>query len=156
MGGFKLTGKVRWEKWKDGVLVACSPWSKNQVVANSGNGIYVLLDRLANITTNDGIVKYAELGDDNTAANVADTDLGNGLVRVAVTQYTRSGLNTDFRFFFPDATTPDDTYNEFGMFMDGSATLGSGELFNRLIFGSGLVKATGEDITVVCRVTGSV
>jgi hypothetical protein len=155
--GLGLIGEVKWEKTRNGILVAESPWMKNQVLSASGAGISVILDRLANITTNSGVVSHAELGDDNTPTNPAQPGVINGLVRANVATAVRSGAQVTFRFFFIDSLTPDDTYYEFGMFTNGSPTIGSGAGFNRLtMLTSPLVKVTGEDITMVCRVTGNV
>ncbi len=153
---FALKGEVKWEKTVDGILVAESPWMANKIVANDGQGIYIFLDRLVSINTHSGNIKYAELGDDDTPATADDLALGNALVRTSIGAVSRSALTADFRFFYADALTPDDTYEEFGMYVDGSLTLGSGQLFNHLIFSTPLIKATGEDHTVVCRITGSV
>ena len=153
---FGLRGEVKWQKTKNGILVAESPWMKNQIMANDARGLYMMLDRLANDTTYTGIIKYAEIGDDNTAPDESNTDMGNGLVRSQIGSYSRSAKTATFRFFYADALTPNDTYLEFGMFVDGSSTLGTGRLFNRLLFSTDLVKSSGEDHTVVCRVTGIV
>lgn len=153
---FALHGQVKWQKTKGGILVAESPWMNNKVLSGAGKGISLFLDRLANITTYSGVVSYAEIGDDATAANPAQAGVLNPLVRVGVALVSRSGLTADFRFFFPDVTTPDDTYNEFGMIIGGTATIGTGQAFNRLALGTPLVKAAGEDTTIICRITGSV
>lgn len=149
----QVIGQGRWIKTKNGTLVAESPWTKNKVAANDGRGVFQFLDRLANITTYDGVIEYADLGTSDTAPTVNDTDLNAGVVRSQLAAASRNGLSTDFRFFFPDAVTPDDTYNEVGMFTDGSPTLGSGQLFNHLVFSTPLVKAEGEDHTVQIRIT---
>ena len=155
--GFRLRGHVKWEKTVGGILVAQSPWIENQIVANAGRGIYIALDRLAGINDYAFNISHAEIGDDDTEPSIADTALGNGLERVSVGAIERSGLEVQFRFFFPDATTADDTYEEFGMYTDGAAGLGTGRLFNHLLFGDNpLVKAAGEDNTIVCKITGSV
>lgn len=156
MDSFKISGQGKWIKRRDGIIVAESDWTPNQVVANDGRGIYVFMDRLVGITTYTGEITHADLGDSVTAPTAADTGLGNGLVRAQIAAVSRSGLTADFRFFFPDVTTPDDTYNEIGMFMDGTPTLGSGRLFNHLVFSTALVKATGEDHTVQIRISASV
>jgi len=155
---FSLIGEVKWQKFKAGTkeLLAESPWMRNKVVANDARGIYILLDLLAGITTYSGEITHADIGDDNTAATAADTDLGNGLVRASLGAVSRSGLQTTYRFFFADTLTADDTYNEFGMFIDGAVGVGTGQLFNHLIFSVPLVKAAGEDNTIVCRLTASV
>lgn len=152
---FGLKGQVKWIKSKNGIIVAESPWRDNVILTGANLGISLILDRLANITTYDGVISYADIGDDNTPATAADTGLGNALVRASVSAASRSGLYSEFRFFYPDVTTPDDTYSEFGMVVGGTATVGSGQYFNHLIM-SDLVKAAGEDHTIVCRVTGSV
>ena len=153
---FSLKGEVKWIKSKNGIILAESEFMTNRVMGNDNRGIYLFLDRLASINTYSANITHADMGDDDTAASAADTALGNGLVRAQVGAVSRSGLTVEFRFFYADVLTPDDTYQEFGMFVDGNATLGTGQLFNHLVFGTPLVKATGEDHTVVCRITGSV
>jgi len=153
---FNLKGEVKWIKSKDGIILAESDFMPNKIVANAGRGIYLFLDRLAAINTYSANITHADIGDDNTAVLASDTALGNGLVRAQIGAVSRSGLTVEFRFFYADVLTPDDTYEEFGMFVDGSTAVGSGQLFNHLVFGTPLVKATGEDHTVVCRITGAV
>jgi hypothetical protein len=153
---FKLEGEVMWIKHRNGVEVERSGWQKNTVLSGSNRGISLFLDRLINITTYTGVISHAEIGDDNTAAIPSQSGLLNPLVRTSVGLTAASGLTRDFRFFFTDALTPNDTYHEFGMIVDGTGTIGTGVTFNRLVFGSPLVKAAGESITIVCRITGSV
>lgn len=151
-----LKGKVKWVKSKDGIFIAESPWMDNIIVANDARGIYMILDRLTAINTYSLNITHADIGDSVTTPTSADTALGNGLVRASIGAVSRSGLSADFRFFYADATTPDDTYEEFGMFVDGTATVGTGRIFNHLKFTTQMVKSAGEDHTIVCRVTGSV
>lgn len=153
---FALMGEVKWIKSKNGIIVAESPWQKNKILSGANKGISLYLDRMTNILTYTGVVSHAQIGDDATPATAGDPGLLNPLVRVSVGAMTRSGLQANFRFFFPDATTPDDTYHEFGMIVDGTPTIGTGVPVNRLVMGSPLVKAPGEDNTILCRITGSV
>lgn len=152
---FALKGEVKWIKSRDGIILAESAWCSNKVLSGSNLGVSMLLDRLAGITTYTGTITHADIGDDDTTATAADLGLGNGLARSTVKLKSRSGLSTDYRFFYPDATTPDDTYKEFGMFVDGSAGVGTGQCFNHLVM-TDLVKASGEDHTILCRLTASV
>lgn len=154
--GFGMRGEVKWIKSKGGIVVAESPWMANKIVANDARGIYILLDLLTGDQTYSGEITHADIGDDGTAATDADTALGNGLERASIGAVSRSALTATFRFFYADALTADDTYEEFGMFVDGTSALGTGRLFNHLIFTTDLVKSSGEDHTVVCRITGSV
>ena len=153
---FGLTGEFKWIKSKNGVVIEESPWMKNKVVSSVGGGISIVLDRLASINTYTLNISHAEIGDDATAVTEADTALGNGLVRTSPSLTDRSAKTVTFRFFFPDATTPDDTYEEIGLFIDGTGVLDSGQLFNHLIMDPAMIKATGEDYTIICKITGSV
>jgi len=152
----KLTGQVKWEKYKNGILVEQSPWTDNVVMANSGRGTYLLLDRLTNITTYTGVITHADIGTSSTAPTSADTDLVAGVLRAQVGYASRTSNYASFRFFYPDSLLPNGTYREFGTFTDGTATLGSGQLFNRVLFGAPLVKATGEDNAILARITATV
>lgn len=156
---FGLRGQVKWIKSKNGKVISESPWMQNQILANDAHGIYLILDRLASDNTYSLNIKYADLGDGQVAADADDTGLGNAVVRSSISgegSNSRSGLTADFRFFFSNSLTPNQTYYEFGMVVDGSSTLASGQYFNRLLLTTPLVKSSGEDHTIVCRITGSV
>lgn len=156
---FKLKGEYKIITTKAGTneVLRETPWQTNKIVANGSNGMYAVLDALAGVATTIEL-KYMAIGDDNTAAAATDTALGNELVRAVISKSstTRSGLTVTFKAFFPDGTTTNTTYYECGCFIGGSSTLGSGNIFNRIIFSSPLVKAAGEDNTIVYRVTASV
>jgi hypothetical protein len=149
-------GQVKWIKTIGGILVAESPWMDNQVLANAERGIYLFLDRLAGITLYSGTISHADIGDDDTAASASDTGCINPLERASVGAMSRNANTATFRFFYADATTANDTYEEFAMFVDGNSTPGNGRAFNRIVMAVPLVKSAGEDHTIVCRITGSV
>lgn len=154
--GIKGEYKVITSCSKTGAVLRETPWLTNQIVANSARGVYILLDLLANDQTYSGAISHMSLGDSATAVTTADTDLGNELERVAIVgaATVRNGLQVTFKAFFPDATTTNDTYEEIGTYIDGTATLGTGRLWSRILYQ--LVKASGEDNTIVYRVTASV
>ncbi len=149
-------GQVKWIKSRNGVVIEESPWMDNIVLANAGRGAYMILDRLTSINTYSGNITYADIGTNATTPTSADTGCGTPVVRTSIGAVSRSALTADFRFFFADALTANNTYKEFSMAVDGSATVGSGQAFNHLKFTTDLVKATGEDHTIVCRITASV
>lgn len=153
---FGLKGQAKWIKTKGGIVVAESAWSDNKVLTNANLGMSIILDRLVGINTYSLNITHADIGDNATAALATDPGLYNALERAAIGAVSRSGVTADFRFFYPDALTTNGTYREFSMVIDGSATLGTGKPFNRLVFGTPMVKATGEDHTILARVTGSV
>lgn len=157
-GGFKLMGEVKIQTFKAGTneLLRETSWMKNIVLASTDRGVYLFLDRLAGITTYTGIISHADIGTDDTAATSADTALGAGVTRAQVGTSNRTTNQASFRFFFPDALLPDDDYNELMMFTDGTATLGTGQPFNRIVFDAPLEKAAGEDNSILVRITGTV
>lgn len=156
--GIRLIGEVKIQTFRAGTkeLLRETPWMRNIVLASAERGIYLMLDRLAGITTYTGVVSHADIGTDDTAATSDDTGLGAGVFRTQVGFASRTDDYASFRFFFPDALLPDGSYNELMMYIDGSATLASGRPFNRIVFDSTLVKADGEDNSILVRVTGAV
>lgn len=153
----KIVGEVKWIKSKNGKVLEETPWMKNKVLSSAECGIQLFLDRLYGDTTYTSVIAHADIGDDNTAVNASsDTGCLNPLVRASIADKSESGNQRTFRFFFADAATPDDTYEEFSMMTDGNSTPGNGQGFNRIVMSTPLVKASGEDHTLVCRITGSV
>lgn len=154
---FSLQGEVKWIKTKNGKVIEESDWQKNKILTSDARGLSILLDLLYGDDTYSGEITHADIGDDNTAVNAAtDTGCLNALERATVASKSKSGLTRTFRFFYPDALTSDDTYYEFSMFIDGTATVDTGRAFNRIVMTTPLVKASGEDHTIVCRITGAV
>jgi len=123
----------------------------NLVVTSSNHGRNLVCQRLAGVNTYSLNITHIELGDDNTDPTTADQDLGNGLERGTVTTYDISNNVLTLRFFLSDAQLADDTYEELGLFIDGTATLGSGQMWNHALFN--YVKATGEDTTIEVIIT---
>lgn len=91
-------------------------------------------------------ISYGALGSDNTAVNSADTTLGNEVARKLFSRRVRTNAQIVFDFFYSQADT-DGTYEEFGMFIGGTATLDSGTLFNHALTG-GWSKTDTEAMTV--------
>lgn len=89
-----------------------------------------------------------------TPAN-GDTALQTAILRAAVTNQIISNNIVTIQFFFPDVSLPNGTYSEFGTFVDGSAGMGTGQLFNHILFGAPAwyVKNSGEDTTVEAQIT---
>lgn len=153
-----LTGQVMVESYAAGTdkLLRRTDWMKNTVLKSAGRGVYVFLDILAGLSSYTGLVTHADIGTDNTAAASTDTALGAPVARAQIGSATRTDDYAALRFFFSDALLPDDTYNELMIYMNGTATLGTGAPLNRVVFGTPLVKATGEDNSILVRITGAV
>ena len=108
--------------------------------------------RLANDTTDTLIVNYGALGSDCTPADNGDTVLGTEVYRNEIASRTFSN-NLAYLTFFYTATEDDGTYEEFGMFIDGTGAADSGVMFNHNI--AQWVKSNSESLTVDIIITVS-
>lgn len=114
-------------------------------------GRSVLAQRLANTTTYTGIINYGALGSSATAPTNADTRCTTEVFRkvVASASFTTNVAFIDF--FYAKADT-NGTYQEFGTFIDGTATVNSGQMFTHALTG-GWTKLATESMTVSCQYT---
>lgn len=146
-----ILGRIRVVTYKAGTkeILRVTPWSENIVVNNSNRGRNLIAQRLASQNTYTLNINYGEIGTGTNTPAASDTALQTPVARALMTSATIGvGLNViTIRFFFSDAVLANGTYREFGTFIDGTATLGSGQLFNRALFSVAYVKATGEDST---------
>jgi hypothetical protein len=146
--------EVRFITSKNGQVTHVTDWMKNKVVLSDDNGRNLIQQALAEDYTGSLAITHCELGDGTTAATDNDTDTENGLVRVQKAYSSVTANILSIKFFFSDGILPEDTYTELTMWIDGTASLGTGHLFNRLVFSdSPYEKAEGEDTTVEIRVT---
>jgi len=113
-------------------------------------GRSVLAQRLSGDTTYTGTVNYTALGDDNTAPVVGDATLGNEVYRKGLSSGTDSSNIAYLETFFTASETSG-TYEEYGMFIDGSGVADSGQLFNR--FTATVVKSVTETLNVQSIIT---
>lgn len=119
---------------------------ENQIVLV---GREVFARRLTNDTTYTGIINYGALGTSSTAVSDAQTQLVAEVKRKGVAVYGRTTDTASLRFFYSKADT-NGTYEEFGTFIDGTATVNTGQLFNRVLTG-GWVKSSSESLTVTVQ-----
>lgn len=145
-----IRGKYKITVFKAGTreVLRESDWIENLVVKNSNNGVNIIIKRLLGTLTNDIVVTKAKIGDDNTAAVDADTDLGNTILdNISIATKVETDLNVvTFVFFMTDSELNDDTYEEFGIFC-------TDQLFARSIISPAHVKASGEDTQVTYTIT---
>lgn len=98
-------------------------------------------------------ITYCDVGTNNTAPTIADTDLNTGTKRNAITRTIRTGNAVQFRTFYAAADIT--AYlKEVGLFghSTASSSLGTGEMFNRAIIDFDNT-AGSKDLTVVVQVT---
>lgn len=116
---------------------------KNKVVL-VGRG--VLAGRLAGETTYTGAINYGALGSGTTPVASSDTALTTEVFRKLIATRTRVNAQTTVDFYFSKADT-NGTYQEFGVFIDGTSTPGSGVMYNHVLTG-GWTKTSLEALTV--------
>ena len=150
-----ITGRVRVvsRDSKTGEICYDSGWFKNLIVFSTNHGKDLVLRRLIGDNSYSLNIQYAELGTGSTTPTVADTTLTTPIARAAYSLRTITSNVASFQFFFPDGSLANNTYNEFGVFVDGSLTLSSGQMFNHALFTSPYVKASGKDTTVQLDIT---
>lgn len=129
-------------------FIATALVQNNLVVSSSGHGRNLFVQRLTGDNSFTLNITHGEIGTGSTPPTNADTALTTPTDRVAVTLASASNNVATLRFFFADGDLADDTYNEFGTFVDGTITIGTGQMFNHALFASAYVKATGEDTTI--------
>ena len=152
-----IKGRVRIIQKRAGTdeIVAVSPWQDNLVMRGVDTGLDVILDRLAGTLTYSLDLTYADIGTGNTAPAITDTALQTPTDRALRAYSSVSGASVTLQSFFTDAVLANGTYYEFGTFMDGSATVSTGKIFNRILFSTPYVKTTGIDTTVEVQFTVS-
>jgi hypothetical protein len=133
-----LTGKVLEE----------TPFYENIIVNGTDTGLNLILDRLNGKNTYSLNINHLDIGDDNTTPTVSDTALGNAVARSAKVTGVISGSDLTLRFFFASADLANGTYYEVGTFIDGTASVDTGKMFNHALFGSAYTKGTNENTTI--------
>lgn len=113
-------------------------------------GRTVPMQRLANITTNTGIVNYCALGTGSAAPNVADTQLGTEVYRKSVTASTAVSNVSYLECYFTMAEVAN-TFKEYGFFIDGNAGANTGVLWNRFL--DTVTKSLTQSLTVQSIIT---
>lgn len=126
---------------------------KNRIMLGTNTGKSLILNRLGGDNTYSLNITHAEIGSGTNTPADGDTALQTPASRVAVVDAVVASNVLTLRFFFADGVLANGSYNEFGSWIDGTATIGTGKIFNRALFGSTYVKASGEDTTVQLDIT---
>ncbi len=155
--GIAIKGRIKIRKYKAGTkeLLWESDWSKNLVMFGTNTGRDLILKRLSGDNTYTLNILHADIGTDNTAPAITDTQLGAAVARASSPTVSQAGAVISFLFFWPDGSLTNGTYNEFGAFVDGTTAINTGRIFERALFTSSYVKGAGEDTTVQLDITVS-
>jgi hypothetical protein len=151
----KIIGRVRIITTKAGTkeVLRISDWTQNLIVSGTDTGRNLIAQRLGGVNTYSLNITHADIGTGTNPPQNSDTQLQTPTVRATKTNSTILNNVVTIQFFFSDSSLPDGTYTEFGTFIDGSGTISSGRLFNRVLFGTPYTKATGEDTTIEVEIT---
>lgn len=122
---------------------------KNLVVLQ---GRAAIADRLASRNTYSGNINYGAVGTSSVAPASADTQLGAEVYRKLYSSQDISTLDTNgqftLSFFYAAGDFTNSNVNEFGTFVDGSASANSGRLFSHVKFASAINKTSTKSLTV--------
>lgn len=152
--GIGASGTVRVIKRKAGTNEVLSIIEqKNLIVSGADTGRNLIAQRIAGTNTYSLNVTHGDIGTGTTAPDNSDVALQTPSVRGALTLASVNNNIVSLQFFFSDVNLPNGTYREFGTFVDGTATLSTGKLFNRALFGTPYSKSAGEDTTVEVEFT---
>lgn len=118
------------------------------LVCNTGKNAVASI--LNNEVTYTGAVTHMAVGTGTNVPNVSDTQLQAELSRVAPSTQSRVTNVTTINFFY-NSTVANGTIREIGAFIDGTATVNSGALFDRV--NANIVKTAADTLTVNLIIT---
>ena len=121
---------------------------KNRVMLGTDTGKSLILQRLAGINTYSLNITHCDLGTGTNAPADGNTTLQTPVARQPIATASIASNILTLQFFFASVDLPNGSYNEFASFVDGTASVSTGKIFNRALFGSTYTKATGEDTTI--------
>ena len=147
---FNLKGKLKIIKTDSitGKIINETPYYKNLVVDGTNTGFNLILDRLYGTNTYSLNISHLDIGTDNTAPTISDLTLGSAIARASIATKTQSSTSITFRFFFADGDLANGDYEEVGLFVDGTSSVDTGQMFTHALFGSTYSKGTNEDTTL--------
>lgn len=150
-----LMGRVRLIKTNSITkeVISVSEWSNNRIMLGTDTGKDLILDRLNSTNTYSLNINYADIGTGTNAPADGNTTLQTAVSRAIKANGTISTNILSLYFFWASADLANGTYTEFGTFVDGTATISTGKIFNRVLFGTSYTKATNEDTTAQVDIT---
>jgi hypothetical protein len=152
MSNIKVTGRLRVEHFRNGILLKDSGWIENIVTTVGKNSLASLLN-----STNAGnsVITYMGFGSSTTAVAATDTTLGtelsgNGYARVAVTRSNPSGNVVQYVATLTGITASI-TVQEAGLFNAST----SGTLFAHQLTGAYPLNQAADQLQVTWQITFS-
>lgn len=127
----------------------------NLIMTAPNVGRDLIIQRLLGINTYSLNIEWGEIGTGTTTPALTDVALTTPVARASLTAGVSANVGNNsaqMQFFFPDSVLTNSVYSEFGCFVDGSSSLGSGQIFNHSLFASPYTKSAGTDITVQVQI----
>lgn len=121
---------------KEGIITDIT--EKTNLVPTTGKNVIARL--LAGDTTYTGIINYGAFGSGSTPFSASSTQLNTEVFRKLVTTSSFSDNQAIIDWFIEADDIADQTFEEFGAFIDGTASANTGKAFSLLITG-GWVKS---------------
>jgi hypothetical protein len=123
--------------------------TRNLVMDSPNYGLDLIIQRLVGNNTYSLNLAYIEIGTGTTAPTVNDTGLTTPSIRLPVSfQEDYGATDAIVQAYVTDANLPNAAYGEVGSFVDGSASIGSGQLFNHALLSPTFAKTSGVDTTI--------
>ena len=148
-----ITGEFKIITSKNGAVIRETPFYKNMIMNGTDTGFNLIFDRLYGTNTYSLNITHLDIGTGDTAPTLSDTLLGNAITRAGIATKSLVGNTITYRFFFADADLTDGDYKEVGLFIDGTSSVDTGQIFSHALFGSTYTKASGEDTTIEYKLT---
>lgn len=115
-------------------------------------GASVLAQRLSGTLTYTGTLNYAAIGSGVTTPAAGDTQLGTEVYRqtFSTTSYVN---NIAYLSCFIAAGSATGTHTEGGLFIDGTASANTGQIFSHVLFSPSITKAALNSLTLDVTIT---
>lgn len=121
----------------------------NLVMDSPGYGLDLIIQRLIGNNTFSLNIGWIEIGTGTATPTVNDTALTSPSVRATISyQEDYGATDAIVQAYITDANLPNGTYTEVGSFIDGTSSIGSGQIFNHALLSPVYGKVSGEDTTI--------
>ncbi len=121
----------------------------NLIMDSPNYGLDLVIQRLVGINTYSLNLLWIEIGTGSTTPTVNDTALTTPTLRAAVNfQEDYGTTDAIVQCYITDAQLANATYTEVGSFVDGTSSIGTGQIFNHALLTPTFSKVSGEDTTL--------